>query len=80
MIKNPDIIEIISEQSGVPASQIVGDTKLVGDLNLSNIEIVDLITKITRDYHIQLPEDFQIASIESVADLNQLIEQHDSQF
>ena len=66
--------KIISEKFGVPASEINQDSELTGDLNLSNLEINDLIAEISNDFNLTLPHDNEIDKIKTVQDVISFID------
>lgn len=79
MIDVSKITDIVSEKSGVAKQQIIESAHLSGDLNLSPMEIVDLIAFIAKEYHLQLSQDFDVKSIQTVSDIYQLVEQEGSE-
>lgn len=70
---------IISDQFGVSANLIAETANLTADLNLSELEIVDLIAKLAHEFHFQLPDDININNIKTVSDLEILVEQSSDQ-
>ena len=69
------IKKIISEKFGVAQNLISKESVLTSDFNLSIIEITDLIGLIAQKFHLQIPDDFSISSINTVEDLLLMIEQ-----
>lgn len=70
---------IISEKFGVDRVQINQNANLRDDLNLSKIEIIDMIDMLTSKFNISMPEDLNIESLSTVSDVLNLIEQQSSE-
>jgi len=66
--------KIISEKFGVPEAEINQDSELAHDLNLSNLEINDLITQVCDEFDLILPSDNEVDKVKSISDLTTLIE------
>jgi acyl carrier protein len=79
MIDKDKIITHISEKSGVPASQIEPSSQLTADCNLTPLEIVDLMTALSKEFHVPLPDDLDFDSIATVSDLIEFIDDQDSE-
>lgn len=73
------LVGIISEKFGVDGSQINPNANLRDDLNLSKIEIIDLIEMLTSKFNISMPEDLNIESLSTVSDVLNLIEQQSTE-
>lgn len=67
------IKKFLSERFGVTDTSITQEAKLLGDLNLSPIEIIDVVTLLSQELHFSLPE--ELPKIETVEDLTSLVEQ-----
>ncbi|OIO12635.1 hypothetical protein COV53_03390 [Candidatus Gottesmanbacteria bacterium CG11_big_fil_rev_8_21_14_0_20_37_11] len=70
------IKNIISEQFGVSDNIIEPDAKLASDLNLTQLEIIDILTILSRKLKFALPDNIDIESIKSVSDIQNLIEEN----
>lgn len=70
------IKKIISEQCGVSENLINSSAKLTTDLNLSELEISDLLVTLSKEFKFQLPEELNLSTIETIDDIINLIEQH----
>lgn len=73
------LVGIISEKFGVEGIQINPNANLRDDLNLSKIEIIDLVEMLTSKFNISMPEDLNIESLSTVSDVLNLIEQQSSE-
>lgn len=71
-----DIKGILSLRFGVADDLITQGSKLAEDLNLSKIEITDLLTILTQKYHLSLSEDIDLDSILTVSDVLLLLEEN----
>lgn len=69
---------ILSEKFGIAESLITSSSRLREDLNLSELEQIDLITQITQDLKFELPVGFDMKSIQTVEDVDILIDQQNS--
>lgn len=67
------IKKFLSERFGVTDTIITQEAELLEDLNLSQIEILDLVTLLSQELHFSLPE--ELPKIETVEDLITLVEQ-----
>ena len=65
---------IIAEKFGVPQHLITAEAELTGDLNLSNLEITDLIALVSEHFELRFQEGHQIEKAHKVSDLINLIE------
>ncbi|MEK7581327.1 MAG: phosphopantetheine-binding protein [Patescibacteria group bacterium] len=63
-----DIKKIIENQFGVESENIEEDMELDQDLNITDLEIEDLITALEEKYDIKIPEE-KIPSFIKVSDL-----------
>lgn len=70
------IYQILTEKFGISESLITTEATLTAELNLSPIEISDLIALITNEFHLRIPEDVDIEQIKNVNDLNNFVEQY----
>ena len=66
--------KIIAEKFGVPEDEITPKSDLASDLNLSNLEITDLISEVSREFELHFREGTDIGKIQKVEDLIYLIE------
>lgn len=70
------IKKILSDEFGVNPEIINLESSLIDDLNLSNIEIIDALSILSKEYNFQIPDDIDIHNITSVGDLIVFIEQY----
>ncbi len=68
--------KIISDLFGVNQNLILPTAHLSNDLNLTLIEITDLVTYIAKQFDFSIPEEFDIKSIQTVENLLDMIEQY----
>ena len=68
------IKELLSEKFGVTPSLITPAASLRSELNLSDLEIADLISLCTTYFHLKLTEEINLENISTVVDLDNLIE------
>jgi len=68
------IKKIISEKFGVSDTEINLNSDLTSDLNLSSLEINDLIAEISNDFNLTLPHDNEIDKIKTVQDVISFID------
>ena len=74
----PKIKELLSERFGLDENTITLPAKLKGDLNLSQIEILDLLIFLSKKFHFQLPD--ELPPVETVEDLTSFVEQNSDDF
>ena len=70
------IKKILSDEFGVNPESITLESKLSDDLNLSNIEVIDALSILSKEYNFQIPDDLDIHTITTVGDLIIFIEQY----
>lgn len=68
------IKKILSEKFGVSQDIIILQSELTSDLNLSNLEISDLISILTTEFELKLPLGYDMTKIITVADMVNLTE------
>lgn len=68
------IKELLSEKFGVTPNLITLTASLRSELNLSDLEIADLISLCTTIFHLKLTEDINLDNLKTVGDLDNLIE------
>ena len=66
--------EILSEISGIPASEINKDTQIAGDLGLSSFDLADTVVTLEETYGLQIPDE-RFGDIETVGDIIRIIEE-----
>ena len=54
--------KIIAEKFGVPEDEITPKSDLASDLNLSNLEITDLISEVSREFELHFREGTDIGA------------------
>lgn len=74
----PKIKELLAQRFGASENTITLSAKLAGDLNLSHIEIIDLLTILSKEFHFSLPD--ELPKLETVEDLTSLVEEHSEEF
>ena len=68
------IKEILTEVSGVPASEINSDTRVAGDLGMSSFDLADTVVTVEETYGIRIPDE-RFRDIETVGDIVRIIEE-----
>lgn len=68
------IQKILSEKFGISEDLSTPTANFSSDLNLSQIEIMDLISIITDKFSLMLPEDIDFSTLKTVSDIINLIE------
>ncbi|MBI3954900.1 hypothetical protein HY338_00520 [Candidatus Gottesmanbacteria bacterium] len=68
--------KILSDEFGVNPEIINSDSSLSEDLNLTNIEVIDALSMLSKEYNFQLPDDIDIQHLVTVSDLIVFIEQY----
>ena len=66
--------KIIAQYCGIVEDSITLNTKLISDLNLTDIEIMEILTKIANEFNLIIPDDFSFDEEVSVTTLNDFIE------
>lgn len=64
--------EILSDISGIPASEINKDTQVAGELGLSSFDLADTIVTVEETYGLQIPDE-RFGEIETVGDIIRII-------
>ena len=62
------IKEILSEVSGIPTSELHGDTRLVGDLGMSSFDLADTVVSMEEACGVHLPDE-RFGELETVAEI-----------
>lgn len=73
-----DVKKIIEQQFGIDAENVEEDMELDEDLNITDLEIEDLITAVEEKYDIKIPED-KTSSFIKVSDLIAYVYEHINQ-
>ena len=68
------IKEILSEVSGVPASDISSDTRVAGDLGMSSFDLADTVVTVEETYGLHIPDE-RFRDIETVGDILRMLEE-----
>lgn len=68
------IKEILSEVSGIPASEISADTRVAGDLGMSSFDLADMVVTVEETYGIRIPDE-RFMDLETVGDIVRMIEE-----
>ena len=71
------IKEILSEVSGVPLTELRGDTRLVGDLGMSSFDLADTVVSVEEDCGVKIP-DKRFGELETVADIVRVIREENA--
>lgn len=69
---NEKIVEILSDYTDVDESEIKPESTLIGDLGLTSLDIVDLITAFEDEFSISIP-DSAIKKMEKVSDITDYV-------
>jgi len=70
------IKSVISEKFGVTDNLITPEAKLTEDLNLSYLEVADLLSLMAKEFNFQIPEDVNLENILTVSDITSIVEQY----
>lgn len=70
------ISKIISEKFGVPDEEIHLNSDLTSDLNLTNIEINDLLGLIAKEFNFVIPLENDIENLSKISDLIEIVENY----
>lgn len=62
------IKEILSEYSGVSIKEMTDETKLVSDLGLSSLDVVNIVVAFEEEFNIEIP-DGEIKNFRTVKDI-----------
>ena len=68
------IKEILSDVSGIPASEIHTDTRVVGDLGMSSFDLADTVVTVEETYGIRIPDE-RFKELETVGDIVRVLEE-----
>ena len=66
--------EILSEISGIPASEIHSDTRIAGDLGMSSFDLADTVVTVEESYGLRFPDE-RFRDLETVGDIIRIIEE-----
>lgn len=68
------IKEILSEISGIPASEITRDTRITGDLGMTSFDLADTVVTVEETYGLRIPDE-RFSDLETVGDIMRIIEE-----
>ena len=68
------IKEILSEISGIPASEITRDTRITGDLGMTSFDLADTVVTVEQTYGLRVPDE-RFSDLETVGDIRRIIEE-----
>ena len=71
------IKEILSEVSGVPVSELSGETRLVGDLGMSSFDLADTVVSVEETYGVKIPDE-RFGELETVADIIRILQEENA--
>lgn len=69
------VIEIVSEQMGVPKEQITKDTSFINDLGADSLDTVELVMELEEEFDITIPDE-KAEEIQTVGQAVAYIEKH----
>jgi len=69
------VIEIVSEQMGVPKEQITRETSFVNDLGADSLDTVELVMELEEEFDITIPDE-KAEEIQTVGQAIDYIEEH----
>lgn len=69
------IVEILSELTGIEAKEIKKDSKLIADLELNSLDVVNMVVTFEEKFDIEIPEQ-KIKDFVTVEDIVQYLESH----
>lgn len=67
------VIEIISDQMGIPADQIAPDTDFVDDLGADSLDTVEMVMEIEEEFDISISDDIA-ETLATVGDVVRYVE------
>ncbi len=70
------IKQLIADHFGVADDLISPASELSGDLNLSDLEVTDLLALLAKEFMIDLPSNLDVASLRTVSDVVSFIDQY----
>ncbi len=68
------VIEMIADHTEVPYEEITSESRLIGDLALSSLDLVDIIVRVEDEYGVMINER-QIESLQTVGDVATALEE-----
>ena len=68
------IKEILSEISGIPASESTRDTRITGDLGMTSFDLADTVITVEETYGLRIPDE-RFSDLETVGDIMRIIEE-----
>ncbi len=69
------VVEILSEITGIEAKEIKKDSKLIADLELNSLDVVNMVVTFEEKFDIEIPEQ-KIKDFVTVEDIVQYLESH----
>ena len=69
------VVEIVSEQLGVPADQINNETSFVNDLGADSLDTVELVMEFEDEFDINIPDE-DAEKIQTVGEAVKYIKEH----
>ena len=69
------VIEIVSEQMGVPKEQITRETSFVNDLGADSLDTVELVMELEEEFDITIPDE-KAEEIQTVGQAIDYIDEH----
>ncbi len=65
-----EVKEVIAEKTGVEIEEISNDAYFEEDLNISELELIDIVTELEEKYQVELIDDMEeVTSVQELADL-----------
>lgn len=74
-----DVIKIIAAYLGIPTSQITPEFHLAADLNITTLDIADLIPILEKKFQIVIEEE-EAAKFETISDICNFIAENSNEF
>ena len=68
------IREILAEYVEIPAEQITMDTNLLQDLELSSLDVMDIVVTVEEEFAVEIPER-RLSELVTVADVVKVLEE-----
>ncbi len=69
------VVEILSELTGIEVKEIKKDSKLIADLELNSLDVVNMVVTFEEKFDIEIPEQ-KIKDFVTVEDIVQYLESH----
>lgn len=69
------VVEIVSDQMGVPKEQVTRDTSFINDLGADSLDTVELVMELEEEFDITIPDE-KAEQIQTVGQAVDYIQEH----